>query len=104
MNELEKYNNEIFENIKHIDEEGNEYWFAIELQGILEYKEWRKFEGVIQKAKDACNNSNYNVSECFVDLDKTSKMPNGGVKKILDYKLSRYACYFYSNLYILKEL
>lgn len=59
----------------------------------MEYIEWRKFEGVIQKAKNACNNSNYNVSECFVEIDKTSKMPNGGVKKILDYKLNRSACY-----------
>lgn len=48
---------------------------------------------MIQKAKNACNNSNYNVSECFVEIDKTSKMPNGGVKKILDYKLNRSACY-----------
>mgnify|MGYP001864174358 CR=1 FL=1 len=82
-----------FEDIKHIDSNGNEYWFARELQKVLEYKEWRKFEGVIEKAKNACDNSNYNVSQCFVEVDKTSKMPNGGVKKMLDYKLNRYACY-----------
>lgn len=82
-----------FENIKHIDEYGNDYWNARELQIVLEYKEWRKFNGVIEKAKNACQNSSYNVSECFVDMDKTSKMPNGGVKIIKDYKLSRYACY-----------
>ncbi len=82
-----------FEDIKHIDENGYEYWTARELQKTLEYKEWRKFEGVIEKAKKACNNSNYNVFECFVEVDKTSKMPKGGVKRILDYKLNRYACY-----------
>lgn len=90
---LEKEDNVTFEDIKHIDSNGNEYWFARELQKALEYIEWRKFEGVIEKAKNACNNSNYNVSQCFVEVAKTSKMPNGGVKKILDYKLNRYACY-----------
>src|SRR5574344_475479 len=94
MNQIETtYTNKNFENIKHIDEYGNEYWEARELQKALEYKEWRNFELVINKAKNACKNSNFNVLECFVDINKTSKMPNGGVKKISDYKLSRYACY-----------
>ena len=43
-NKLKEYNKNIFEEIKHIDEEGNEYWYARELQKVLEYKEWRKFE------------------------------------------------------------
>ncbi len=90
---VKKESNTTFEDIKHIDSNGNEYWFARELQMALEYVEWRKFAGVIEKAKNACNNSNYDVSGCFVEVDKTSKMPNGGVKKILDYKLNRYACY-----------
>ena len=93
MTNLTKYNESIFESIKHIDEYGNEYWLARELQQVLEYKEWRKFVNVINKAITACNNSNYNVFQCFVGFDKTSKMPNGGFKKIDDYKLSRYACY-----------
>ncbi len=94
MNKIEeKENITTFENIKHINEFGDEYWNARELQIVLDYKEWRKFEGVIEKAKKACNNSDYNVFECFVEADKTSKMPNGGVKKILDYRLNRYACY-----------
>lgn len=88
-----KLENITFENIKHIDQNGNEYWLARELQKALEYVEWRKFNGVIEKAKNACYNSNYNVIECFVEVDKTSKMPNGGTKKLLDYKLNRYACY-----------
>lgn len=91
--EKTKEENVTFEDIKHIDSNGNEYWYARELQKVLEYVEWKKFEGVIEKAKSACNNSNYNVLECFVEVAKTSKIPNGGVKKILDYKLNRYACY-----------
>ena len=55
MNEIKKYTEKIFEDIKHIDERGNEYWEARELQKALE---WRKFLGVIEKSKDTCNNSN----------------------------------------------
>ena len=91
--EIKKYNETVFEDIKHIDEYGNEYWLARELQNVLEYKRWDKFCNVINNAKKACENSNYKVFEHFSQVGKTSKMPNGGVKKLLDYKLSRYACY-----------
>ena len=91
--EIKKYNETVFEDIKHIDEYGNEYWLARELQNVLEYKRWDKFCNVINNAKKACENSNYKVFEHFSQVGKTSKMPNGGVKNLLDYKLSRYACY-----------
>ncbi len=93
MNELKKYSEEIFESIKHNDEYGHEYWFARDLQNVLEYKRWDKFCNVIKNAQKACENSNYEMFEHFSQVGKTSKMPNGGVKKLLDYKLSRYACY-----------
>lgn len=93
MNEIKEYNEIIFEGIKHIDEYGNEYWLARELQNVLEYKRWDKFCNVINNAQKACDNSNYKVFEHFSQVGKTSKMPNGGVKNLLDYKLSRYACY-----------
>ena len=92
MNEL-KINNSIFESIKCLDAEGNEYWLARELQLVLNYKEWRKFEGVIIKAKKACQNSKIEVNEQFVGADKLSTNVNGGIRTITDYKLSRYACY-----------
>ena len=87
------YNKKTFEDIKHIDSIGNEYWLARELQVVLNYKEWRKFEGVINKAKNACINSNVNMTDHFVGTDKTIKMPKGASKLINDYELSRYACY-----------
>ena len=93
MNELKEYTEKTFDNIKHIDNNGNEYWLARELQKVLEYKDWRKFKGVIDKAKIACELGSYKTLEHFVGADKTSNMPNGGVKIIADYKLSRYACY-----------
>jgi len=86
-------NNKSFENIKHIDENGVEFWYARELQAVLDYKEWRKFENVINKAKQACENSEISAFEHFVGIDKTIKMPKGAKKTIPDYKLTRYACY-----------
>ena len=83
----------LFEDIRHIDEDGNEYWLARELQLVLDYKQWRKFENVINKAKIACANSNIDINEQFVDVDKLSINVNGGKRNITDYKLSRYACY-----------
>lgn len=93
MSDVENYSEETFEQIKHINEYGQEFWYARELQHILEYSEWRNFCGVIDKAKEACENSNASVVECFVGVNKTSPMPNGGVKVIDDIMLSRYACY-----------
>jgi DNA-damage-inducible protein D len=97
-----------FEEIKHIDEDGIEFWFARELQGILEYKKWDNFNKVIDTAKIACKISQHEVEEHFVDTVKTVTMPIGEQfgargfpevsktpksKKIKDYKLTRYACY-----------
>ena len=91
--EIEEIYNKRFEDIKHIDENGLEYWNARELQIVLDYKEWRKFENVINKAKDACEGSNISTLDHFVGADKTIKMPKGAEKTISDYKLTRYACY-----------
>ena len=96
MNRLEKikeYSNQNFEDIKHMDENGIEYWYARELQLVLDYKEWRKFENVIKKAIDACENSGISAFEHFVGADKTIQMPKGATKSIKEYKLTRYACY-----------
>lgn len=93
MNELKEYKEKVFEDIKHIDENGNEYWYARELMKVLEYKEWRKFNKVIQKAMEACNGSNYYILDHFVFKDKMVSIGSNTSRKIKDYKLSRYACY-----------
>ena len=92
MNEL-KLNYYLFEDAKHIDEFGNEYWSARELKTILGYSQWRRFNEVIEKAKIACKNSNYNASEHFADAGKMILIAKGGERNVLDYHLSRYACY-----------
>ena len=93
MNELENINETLFESIRHVDDEGNEYWYARELQKVLEYTEWRKFVGVIKKAINSCKASNYVTSDHFVGADKMINLGKGGQRKVSDYKLSRYACY-----------
>ena len=85
--------NNMFDSIKHIDEKGNEYWFARELQLVLEYKEWRKFSNVIEKAKEGCVISKYDVLDHFVHLDKMVDIGSKTRRKVIDYGLSRYACY-----------
>ena len=93
LNKKENYTNQTFEDIKHIAENGIEYWYARELQLVLDYKEWRKFENVIKKAIDACNNSGISAFEHFVGTDKLSKRANNAEVEINDHKLTRYACY-----------
>lgn len=84
--------NSMFEDIKHIDEEGLEYWSARELQKVLEYTQWRRFESTIKKAMTACENSKNNINDHFARVGKMVKTGDSN-RKINDYKLSRYACY-----------
>ena len=92
MNDIELYNESIFENIKHKDENGNEYWEARQLQTVLEYSQWRRFNSVINKAMIACKLS---IGDTSNDFAKVGKIVKSGAtsKTIIDYKLSRYACY-----------
>ncbi|MCL2176618.1 MAG: DNA damage-inducible protein D [Firmicutes bacterium] len=83
-----------FDNIKHLDEKGNEFWLARELQEVLQYSKWQNFERVIKQAMVSCRVSQQEVNDHFTDVSKTVSMPSGAKpKKIKDYKLTRYACY-----------
>ena len=90
---MKEYTEKVFEDIKHIDENGKEFWLARELMPLLQYSKWERFSNAIDNAKIACENSRYNVEEHFPEVGKLSKRNNGAVVKIKDYKLSRYACY-----------
>ena len=81
-----------FEDIKHIREDGSEYWSARELAPALEYTQWRNFENVIKRAMIACENSGHSI---FDDFAEVSKIVEAGAtsKPKKDYELSRYACY-----------
>ena len=85
--------NKSFEDIKHIDENGVEFWYARELMPILQYSNWQNFEKIIDKAKISCENSGISVFEHFIDVNKLSKRANNAEVEIKDYELTRYACY-----------
>ena len=93
MNELEKINETIFESIKHVDDDGNEYWYARELQKVLEYNQWRSINDLIKRAKVACKESDNNIHDHFAVQRKMVDIGSNTQREVLDYKLSRYACY-----------
>ena len=93
MSDIESVNESLFESIKHVNEYGQEYWTARELQPVLEYVEWRKFKASIVKAMDACETSNGKVSDHFVGAAKMVQLGSGAEREVEDFHLSRYACY-----------
>ena len=82
-----------FESIKHVNENGVEFWYARELMTMLEYSKWGNFVKVIDKAKESCKNSNINTLDHFADVGKMIVVAKGAEREIDDYKLTRYACY-----------
>ncbi|MDE1423675.1 DNA damage-inducible protein D [Bacillus sp. FSL M8-0315] len=93
MGEIEKYSEHTFEQFRQVNEFGEDFWYARDLQKILNYKQWRNFLKVIEKAKEACKNSGQMVSDHFAEVSKMVELGSGAKRKIDDYELSRYACY-----------
>lgn len=93
MSDLVKYSEQTFESIKHVNEYGEEYWLARELQLVLEYAQWRRFSDAIERAKLACKNSGFAVEDHFADIGKMVDIGSGAERQIDDVMLSRYACY-----------
>ena len=91
--EIKNINNTIFEEIKEIDENGNEFWGARKLSKILEYSEFRHFLPVIERAKEACSNSNHPIEDHFEDYLEMVPIGSGAERKMESVKLSRFACY-----------
>ena len=93
MGEVKQYSNQAFEEIKRVNEYGREYWEARQLQGVLEYSKWGNFVKVIEKAKEACRNSQFDIDDHFADVGKMVDIGSGTQRTIDDMHLSRYACY-----------
>lgn len=90
--EQNNYTESLFESIKHINDYGEEFWYARELQIALDYKRWDKFQNVISKAMEACKNSENNVDDHFSHVGKIVEA-GATYKDVGDIELSRYACY-----------
>ena len=82
-----------FENACYLIE-GTECWSARELQTILGYADWRNFLNAIEKAKNACESAGEKVVHHFVDVNKMIDLAKGAQRRIEDFALTRYACYF----------
>ena len=89
--QAEEYKN--FEEIKKLREDGTEYWNARELSEVLQYKKWENFAKVIDRAKLACNNSGFEIQDHFPEVRKMVEIGSNTLRELLDYELSRYACY-----------
>ena len=91
--QTKNYSEEIFENLKHINEYGQEFWYARELQPTLEYSQWRYLKEAIERAKTACSNSGQNITDHFAEVRKMVEIGSNAKREIEDIALSRYACY-----------
>ena len=91
--EQNNYTETLFESIKHINEYGEEFWYARELSKVLEYKDFRNFELTIFKAMEACKNSENNISDHFGEVTEMVAIGSNAKRGFPSYELSRYACY-----------
>jgi DNA-damage-inducible protein D len=92
-NELTHPNQTVFEQIKRFDKDKNEYWTARDLSRVMEYSEYRHFKPVIDRAKEACKNSGFDVADHYEDILEMVSIGSGAVREVENVKLSRYACY-----------
>lgn len=90
---LEKHKQNTFEEIKHLGDDGQEYWLARELAKVLDYLSYRNFQPVIAKAQEACKNSKQKLSDHFADVRTLVQIGSETQRELDDVKLSRYACY-----------
>lgn len=82
-----------FESIRQTDADGNEYWLSRQLCRVLEYSEYRHFQPVLERAKEACQNSGHPIADHFEDYLEMVEIGSGAKRHIQEVRLSRYACY-----------
>lgn len=85
------YTETLFESIRHVNDYGEDFWYAQELLSVLKYSEYRNFKKVIEKSMVACDSSENSIANHFVDLNKMVIVGSGAERQVDDYALSRYA-------------
>lgn len=90
---IAEHHRKTFDGIRQADEVGNEFWLARQLATVLEYSQYRHFQPVIERAKEACRNSGQAISDHFEDVLTMVEIGSGARREIEDCRLSRYACY-----------
>ena len=91
--ELPSIGGKSFENLKQVNGHGAEYWSARDLQPLLGYSQWRRFENAIQRAQTSCEQSGNAPAYHFAGAGKMIELGKGGQREVGDYQLSRFACY-----------
>lgn len=90
---ISKLHQASFDAIRHVDDDGNEYWTARQLAPLPDYPQWRNFLPVLEKAREACRNSGQPVANHFADMRTMVEIRSGAQREVEDTRLSRYACY-----------
>ena len=93
MNEMVPHKGILFEDLRHVTDDGGEYWSARELYPVLEYSRWEKFQAVIEKAMIACEQSGHQLPDHFHRVVKKVQIGSDSERSVEDFHLSRYACY-----------
>ncbi len=90
---IEAQHHATFEDIRHLDEAGNEYWLARQLARVLDYSQYRHFLPVMERAREACRNSGQRAEDHMEDILTMVEIGSGARREVDDVRLSRYACY-----------
>ena len=93
MSDIEKKYYQTFDSIRKVDDKGYEYWLARELSIVLGYSQYRHFLPVVERAKNACQNSVHPTKNHIEDILNMVDIGSGAQRKVQDFRLSRYACY-----------
>jgi DNA-damage-inducible protein D len=92
-NELENRTIKLLDTLKHKTDKGIEFWYAREIQPLLEYSDWENFNNVIDKAKVSCSTIKIDPDIHFVNAKRSVKLAKGAKRETDDIALTRLACY-----------